>query len=248
MAGAVLNWTVVLLKNGSAKLKVCASKSATFAKPRTVVGNPLATVLTLTWLQEMNDRTISAKPCLLFFAKAKEKQRNRTSQRFSCFTFAFAPQHKDRYIWDMTIVKEFIDALAIEIDALKKGKGGSIVTVYNGELIRQTLDLFIYQFTLENFLITLDDTPANIEVNGKEYECNIISVTGQQVQLSINQKLSERIPVAKIKTNTWYLLERLKKEIWGQSKHIKSIWKQQQIISRPEFQNWRWKFQHFLFT
>ncbi|KXK04069.1 MAG: ATP-dependent RecD-like DNA helicase [Chlorobi bacterium OLB4] len=112
----------------------------------------------------------------------------------------------------MTIVKEFIDALAIEIDALKKGKGGSIVTVYNGELIRQTLDLFIYQFTLENFLITLDDTPANIEVNGKEYECNIISVTGQQVQLSINQKLSERIPVAKIKTNTWYLLERLKKK------------------------------------
>lgn len=50
------------------------------------------------------------------------------------------------------------------------------------------------------------------EVNGKEYECNIISVTGQQVQLSINQKLSERIPVAKIKTNTWYLLERLKKK------------------------------------
>lgn len=112
----------------------------------------------------------------------------------------------------MTIVKEFIDALSIEIDALKRGKGGSIVTVYNGELIRQTLDLFIYQFTLENFLIALDDTPANIEVNGKEYECDIISVTGQQVQISIKQKLSERIPSAKIKTNTWYLLERLKKK------------------------------------
>jgi ssDNA-binding Zn-finger/Zn-ribbon topoisomerase 1 len=112
----------------------------------------------------------------------------------------------------MTIVKEFIDALAIEIDALKKGKGGSIVTVYNGELIRQTLDLFIYQFTLENFLIALDDTPANIEINGKEYDCDIISVTGQQVQICIKQKLAERIPVAKIKTNTWYLLERLKKK------------------------------------
>jgi len=112
----------------------------------------------------------------------------------------------------MTIVKEFIDALAIEIEALKKGKGGNIITIYNGELIRQTLDLFIYQFTLENFLIALDDTPANIEVNGKEYDCDIISVTGQQVQISLKQKLGERIPVAKIKTNTWYLLERLKKK------------------------------------
>lgn len=112
----------------------------------------------------------------------------------------------------MTIINEFIDALAIEIDTLKKGKGGNIVTVYNGELIRQTLDLFIYQFTLENFLIALDDTPANIEVNGKEYECDIISITGQQVQISIKQKISDRIPVAKIKTNTWYLLERLRKK------------------------------------
>lgn len=112
----------------------------------------------------------------------------------------------------MTIVKEFIDAIAIEIDALKKGKGGSIVTVYNGELIRQTLDLFIYQFTLENFLIALDDTPAYIEVNGKEYDCEIISIIGQQVQIAIKQKLADRIPVAKIKTNTWYLLERLRKK------------------------------------
>src|ERR1035437_6055776 len=112
----------------------------------------------------------------------------------------------------MNIINEFIDALAIEIDTLKKGKGGNIVTVFNGELIRQTLELFIYQFTLENFLIVLDDTPANIEVNGKEYECEIISVTGQQVQISIKQKISDRIPVAKIITNTWYLLERLRKK------------------------------------
>ena len=33
----------------------------------------------------------------------------------------------------MTIIKEFIDALTIEISVLKKGEGGSIVTVYNGE-------------------------------------------------------------------------------------------------------------------
>jgi superfamily I DNA and/or RNA helicase len=112
----------------------------------------------------------------------------------------------------MTIINEFIEALNQEIDTLKKGKGGNTVTVYNGELIRKTLDLSIYQFTLENFLIILDDTPANIEINGNDYECDIISVNGQQIQVSIKYNLNDRISVAKIKTNTWYLLERLKKK------------------------------------
>ena len=85
----------------------------------------------------------------------------------------------------MSIIEEFIEALTIEIDALKKGKGGNIVTVYNGELIKHTVDLYIYQFSLDNFLVVLDDTPANIEINGIEYDCEIISVTGQQVQISI---------------------------------------------------------------
>jgi ssDNA-binding Zn-finger/Zn-ribbon topoisomerase 1 len=61
-------------------------------------------------------------------------------------------------------------------------------------------------------LIALDDTPAIIEVNSKEYDCDIISITGQNVQIAMKQNLAERIPVAKIKTNTWYLLERLKKK------------------------------------
>jgi hypothetical protein len=113
----------------------------------------------------------------------------------------------------MTIIQEFIESLSIEIDALKKGKGGSLITVYNGQLIRENHGLFIYQFTLESFLVALDDTPANIEVNGKEFDCDIISVTGQKVQISVNQEIGKVIPSAKIKTNTWYLLERLKNKL-----------------------------------
>ena len=110
------------------------------------------------------------------------------------------------------MIEEFINALEIEITTLKKGRGGNIVTVYNGELIKKVINLFIYKFNTQNFLIAMDDTPANIEVNGQEYECNIISVSGQQVQISLNQKLSERIAIAKITTNTWFLLESLKKK------------------------------------
>jgi KaiC/GvpD/RAD55 family RecA-like ATPase len=110
----------------------------------------------------------------------------------------------------MNLVKEFIEALAIEIEALKKGKGGGNVTLYNGGLFNQLLDSFLYEFSLESILIAIDDTPAILEVNGREYDCDIISVIGQKVQVSTRQNLGERVPLAKLKTNTWYLLDRLK--------------------------------------
>ena len=110
----------------------------------------------------------------------------------------------------MTILEEFIEALSIEIDVLKKGKDGNIVAVNNGILLNETNDFFIYEFLFENFLMVIDDTPATIEINRQEYDCNIISVVGQKVQISVAQNLGKTVPVAKIKTNTWYLLERLK--------------------------------------
>jgi superfamily I DNA and/or RNA helicase len=111
----------------------------------------------------------------------------------------------------MSIISEFCSALESEIDALKEGRGGSTVIIKNGIFIKQTLEFYIYKFVLENFLIALDDTPSKIEINGQEYDCNIISVESQNVQLSINIKLADTIPLAKLKTNTWYLLDRLKK-------------------------------------
>jgi len=110
----------------------------------------------------------------------------------------------------MLFIDEFINALDEEIDALKRGKNGNVVTVYNGKLLQQLAGFYIYQFTLENFLTVLEDTPAEIEISGQLYKCVIVSLTGQQIQISIEQKLPQTIPVAKIKTNNWYLLELLK--------------------------------------
>lgn len=112
----------------------------------------------------------------------------------------------------MSIIQEFIEALTSEINALKKGKGSGVVTVYNGKFKKQSLDFYIYQFNLENFLVILEGSPAIIEINGTEYECDINSVNGQQIQIALKKRLSDLIPLARIKTNTWYLLELLKKK------------------------------------
>jgi len=37
----------------------------------------------------------------------------------------------------MWLIKKFIDALTLEIEAIKKGKGGGITSVQNGNLMKK---------------------------------------------------------------------------------------------------------------
>jgi len=101
-------------------------------------------------------------------------------------------------ITSVQLIPEFIRALQQEIDTLKKGKGGSTVRVFNGRLFRETSGLFIYLFHLENFLAIIDDTPAEIEIEGKRYSCQIVSVQGLEVQIAIEKNLGQTIAGAKI--------------------------------------------------
>ena len=61
-----------------------------------------------------------------------------------------------------TMVEEFIQALEEEIRAIKTGRGGGVVKLFNGRFVRQAADFFIYIFHLENFLAVLEDSPADI--------------------------------------------------------------------------------------
>ncbi|MCL6477521.1 MAG: AAA family ATPase [Peptococcaceae bacterium] len=110
------------------------------------------------------------------------------------------------------LIPEFIQALQQEIDALKRGKGGSVVKVFNGRLIRETSGLFVYTFHLENFLAAIDDTPAEIEVNGTRCTCQIIFIQGMEVQIALERSFGQYVAEAKIQTNLWFLLEILRKK------------------------------------
>jgi hypothetical protein len=60
------------------------------------------------------------------------------------------------------IIPEFIQALADEIEKLKKGGGGSIITVFDGYFIRQEGPFYVYVFSTESPLIVMDDAPAEV--------------------------------------------------------------------------------------
>ena len=112
----------------------------------------------------------------------------------------------------MEIVEEFIQALEEEIEAIKAGKGGSIVKVFNGRFLRETAGLFIYLFNLENFLVVLEDSPAEIQIQGKILSAQVLAIQGLEVEIGIERSLGEFIPEARLQTNPWFLLELLRKK------------------------------------
>jgi superfamily I DNA and/or RNA helicase len=110
------------------------------------------------------------------------------------------------------LIPEFIQALQQEINELKKGKGGSMVKVFNGRLLRESSGLYIYLFHLENFLAAVDDTPAEIVITGTRCSCQIVSMQGLEVQIALEKNLGQAIAEARIITNLWFLLELLRKK------------------------------------
>ncbi len=109
------------------------------------------------------------------------------------------------------LITEFIQALADEIEELKKGGGGSVITVFDGHFIRQEGPFFVYVFTTESPLIVMDDAPAEVEVGGQRFEGQVISVQGSEVAVGIEKDFGKTIAQARLITNLWYLLEALRK-------------------------------------
>lgn len=110
------------------------------------------------------------------------------------------------------IIQEFIKALNEEIEAIKKGGGGSIVKVFNGRFLREISGSYVYLFNLENFLAIIDESPAEIEIRGKRYPAHVLLTQGLEVEIGIEHNFGQFIPEAKLQTNLWYLLELLKKK------------------------------------
>lgn len=111
---------------------------------------------------------------------------------------------------EQALIREFIQALADEIEAIKKRKRGSIITVCDGLFIRREGPFFVYIFTTESPLIVMDDAPAEVEVGGQRVTGQIISVQGSEVAVGIEHDFGKSIAEARLITNLWYLLEKLR--------------------------------------
>lgn len=110
------------------------------------------------------------------------------------------------------LITEFIKALDEEIEAIKAGKGGSVVRVFDGRFLRESGGIFVYSFMLENFIATIDDAPVEVQVGGSRYQGQIIQTQGLEVIIGVEHNFGPSIPEARLITNLYFLHEMLKKK------------------------------------
>lgn len=123
-----------------------------------------------------------------------------------------AKQQSDSMPPSKELIAEFITALDQEIEAIKAGKGGSVVRVFDGRFIRERSGIFVYSFMLENFIATIDDAPVEVQVKGSRYQGQIIQTQGLEVIIGVEHNLGPSIPEARLITNLYFLHEMLKKK------------------------------------
>jgi superfamily I DNA and/or RNA helicase len=117
----------------------------------------------------------------------------------------------------MNLVSELIQAIDEEIDALKNPKGNNrginSVIVFSGRFLRKISGLNVYVFHIENFLVTLDDSPAEVEIDNRRISAQILLTHNLEVEIGLEQYLGDYIAKATLYTNSWYLWELLKKKL-----------------------------------
>ena len=112
---------------------------------------------------------------------------------------------------EQALIREFMQALGDEIDAIKKGRGGSIIPVFDGRFVRREGQFYVYVFSTESPLIVMDDAPAEVEIGGQRFNGQIVSVQGSEVAVAIEHDCGKTIQEARLITNLCYLLEALRK-------------------------------------
>ena len=116
------------------------------------------------------------------------------------------------------LAQQLVGALDAEIETMKnpkKGDSGSSIRIYHGRFLRRTGDVYLYVFSLENFLagMAMDDIPAEVEIAGTRHSGQIASVQGLEITVGLSEDLGTYIAQAVLITNLWYLLEAVKKRI-----------------------------------
>lgn len=112
------------------------------------------------------------------------------------------------------VVAELCEALEKEIVELKRGRGGSRVSLIDGRRLQQAAEAHIYEFTCSDESAVLgDDTPAQLQVGGQPYDATVVTRRGQAVELAVARDLGPVVPAAQLTVSLWFLYEALRKKL-----------------------------------
>ena len=113
----------------------------------------------------------------------------------------------------INIIENFVSALEEELIAARKKSSEESISLDNGERTTSTSDKTIYTFFIEEDLKATrlkDDTPVTLVVNDEETYATIVSIGDKKIIVSTDKDFGKRLPIAQIKFDSSYLIEKLK--------------------------------------
>ena len=112
-----------------------------------------------------------------------------------------------------SIINNFISALEEELISVRKRSTEESISLQDGERTTSTSDKTIYTFFVEEDLKATrlkDDSPVTLIVNEEETYATLVSIGDKKIVVSTDKDYGKRLPIAQIKFDSSYLLERLK--------------------------------------
>ena len=111
------------------------------------------------------------------------------------------------------IIQNFVLALEDELISQRKRSTEESISLENGERTTSTSDKTIYTFFIEEDLKATrlkDDTPVTLIVNEEETYATLVSIGDKKIVVSTDKDYGKRLPIAQIKFDSSYLIEKLK--------------------------------------
>lgn len=103
-----------------------------------------------------------------------------------------------------------IEALGLEIAAIKKSGGSTTVELFGGVFVAESNGNFIYRFPLNEELPLRDDTPIRVQFGQQEVDGSIVSLGEGIIVLALEENLGPKLPHVRLIADDSFLVERLR--------------------------------------
>ena len=128
-------------------------------------------------------------------------------------TFRYPAQDEEAQHDISGLLDEFDKALEDEIKAVKTRGGNRTLVLKDGKFIGEIAGERVYQFNLERKIPIADETPAQIEIMGRNYRASIVRFLEFKLEVRITDFDGEQIPFAFLKIDATYVLRKLKEAL-----------------------------------
>lgn len=106
-----------------------------------------------------------------------------------------------------------IEALGLEIAAIRKTGGGTQIELRGGERVGEAEGSWLYRFVLAEDLNLRDDTPVRVTAGQEDVAGFLVSFRDGVLLVALEKDLGPRVGAARLVANVSFLVERLKERL-----------------------------------